>query len=373
MRRHLVWLPAVLSSLLWLAACSDDDSPPDDENDGGADSSAGEGGSTQAGSSAGGSPTTGGSRPMGGTAGSKNEGDAGSEVGGNGGASPGGELRGACDIDKRVGRFLVERQVTFGVVTGTVSEGVVPTSIPELVAEKDGCKVNKRRNLYCSPACVGAEVCGEDGSCIPYPRQISVGTVTIDGLTKPTIMNPPTNPKQAVMYFAPGADNPPFEIGSNIVLSAAGTEEHSAFELFGIGSEPLVEGPTWVLKEGQDLALEWPAPSDDAIPTSVFVELTIDQHGNSPLSLSCVLDDTGTGSIPAELIDQLINSGVSGFPNGRIARRTVDKVELDVGCVELVVGSGFSASVSVSGFTPCMKPADCPEGQTCNLQLERCE
>jgi hypothetical protein len=283
---------------------------------------------------------------------------------------PNNELRGACDIDKRVGRFSIEKQIDFGVVTGTILAGVVPTSIPELVAEKDGCKVYKRRNLQCSPACVGAETCGEAGSCIPYPRQVNVGTITVDGLTKPTTMKPQ---KPGAVYFAPGADNPPFEIGSNVVLSATGSDDHPAFALFGIGSEPLEDEPTWVLEEGKDLALKWPAPSDDAVPTVISVELTIDQHGNSPLSLSCVFDDTGTGSIPTELVDELINSGVSGFPNGRIARRTVDSVELDVGCVELVVGSAFAASVEVAGFTPCMKEADCPDNQSCNMQLERCE
>jgi hypothetical protein len=370
MKQHTIWLSVVASALLFLGACSDDDAPPDDPNVGGDNSSAGEGGSAQAGSSHGGSPATGGSRPMAGSAGTTSSGgDPGGDVGGNGGASPTSELRGACDIDKRVGRFSIERQKDFGVVTGTILEGLVPTSIPELVAEKDGCKVYKRRNLQCSPACVGAETCGEEGSCIPYPRQVGVGTITVDGLTKATLMNPQ---KPGAVYFAPGADNPPFEVGSNVVLSAAGTDDHAAFELFGVGSEPLEDEPTWVLKEGKDLALEWPAPSS-AVPTSIAVELTIDQHGNSPLSLSCVLDDTGTGSIPAELVDELINSGVSGFPNGRIARRTVDKVELDVGCVELVVGSAFSASVEVAGFTPCKKPADCPDGQSCNLELERCE
>lgn len=371
MKPQLVWFSVVFSSLLWLGACSDDDAPPDDDpNVGGDSTSAGESGSAQAGSSGGGSPAMGGSRPMGGTAGTNNQGDAGGDVGGSAGAPASSELRGACDVDKRVGRFSIERQKDFGVVTGTISEGVVPTSIPELIAEKNGCKVNKRRTLLCSPACIGAETCGEEGSCIPYPRQVSVGTITIAGLTMPTTMNPQ---KPGAVYFAPGADNPPFEVGSNIVLSAAGTDERAGFELFGIGSEPLEEGPTWLLEEGKDLAIEWPAPTDDAVPTHISVELTIDQHGNSPLSLSCVLEDTGTGSIPAELIDHLINSGVSGFPNGRIARHTVDKVELDVGCVELVVGSAFSASVDVAGFTPCTKPADCPDGQTCNLDLERCE
>jgi hypothetical protein len=173
-------------------------------------------------------------------------------------------------------------------------------------------------------------------------------------------------------YFSPGADNPPYVVGGEVVLSAQGTGATPAFQLFGIGSEPLAEAPTWVVQRGEDLALEWPAPTSK-LETSVLVELTIDQHGISPLSLACEFDDTGSAVIPAQLVQLLISAGVSGFPNGRIARRTADHVELDVGCVELIVGSPRAASVAVSGYTPCDAPSDCPSPQTCNLPLQRCE
>jgi hypothetical protein len=277
--------------------------------------------------------------------------------------------RGPCDFTSRVGRFSIEKQVDFGVVQGTVDEGVVPTSIPRIVSEIAGCKLLERRNLACIPGCVGAETCGESGTCIPYPRQVSVGEVTISGLTKETIMSPqqPGN-----SYFAPGADNPPYEVQSKVVLSAEGAGDVGSFQLFGVGSEPLAESPRWVLERGADLTLTWAAPTS-SVEATVLVELTIDQHGISPLSLSCELEDTGSATVPAAAVDQLINSGVSGFPNGRIIRRTADHIELGAGCVELVVGSPLAASVSVSGFTPCNGQGDCPSGQACNVPLQRCE
>jgi hypothetical protein len=277
--------------------------------------------------------------------------------------------RGACDQAGRVGRFSIEKQIDFGVVQGTVSDGVVPTEIPRLVSEDASCRLLERRNLACAPGCVGAETCGELGTCIPYPRQLSVGEVNIAGLTQETRMSPqaPGN-----SYFSPGADNPPYQVGSQVVLSAEGTDTRPGFQLFGVGSEPFAEGPSWLLAAGTDLALAWQAPTSDT-QTRVLVELTIDQHGVSPLSLSCEFDDTGSATVPAAIIDQLIGSGVTGFPNGRITRRTADHVQLDVGCVELVVGSPRAAAVSVSGFTPCNAPADCSNEQTCNLSLQRCE
>lgn len=277
--------------------------------------------------------------------------------------------RGPCAIASRVGSFAIENQAQFGVVQGTVADGVVPTAIPRLALEDGACRLLERRTLACIPACVGAETCGEDGACIPYPRQVSVGTVVITGLTKATTMSPlqPGN-----SYFSPGADNPPYAPGSEIALSASGEGEHAPFSLFGLGSEPLAQAPNWQLVAGQDFDVTWPAPTSDVAAT-VLVELTIDQHGASPLTLSCEFPDTGSALIPSAIINRMIDSGVSGFPNGRLMRRTTDHVDLDVGCVELVVGSPLAADVSVAGFTPCNTSADCPSGQTCNVALQRCE
>jgi hypothetical protein len=277
--------------------------------------------------------------------------------------------RGACELADRVGGFSIEKQVQFGVVQGTVTDGVVPTAIPTLALSDGACKLLERRTLACIPACVGAETCGEGGACIPYPRQVSVGEVTVSGLTQETRMSPlaPGN-----SYFAPGADNPPYAVGREVVLSAAGAGELEAFQLFGTGSEPLVDAPLWQLEAGQDLSIEWPAPAS-GVGTTVLVELTIDQHGASPLSLSCEFPDTGSAAVPAALIDRMIDSGVSGFPNGRITRRTADHVDVGAGCVDLVVGSPLAASIGLAGYTPCNGDEDCPSGQGCNIVLERCE
>jgi len=277
--------------------------------------------------------------------------------------------RGACDVTARVGQFSVESQADFGVIQGSVSEGVVPTAIPRLALQAESCQLLERRTLSCLPACVGAETCAEEGTCIPYPEQLSVGDVSILGLQRETRMSPlpPSN-----AYFAPGADNPPFASLSAVALLASGAGELPAFQLFGVGSEPLVEGPSWAIESGADLAIAWPAPSVDA-GTQVLVELTLDQHGTTPLSLACEFEDTGSASIPRSIIERLISSGVSGFPSGRITRRTVDHVDLEIGCVEFVVGSTLSASISIAGYTPCRKQSDCPRGLLCNLALQRCE
>lgn len=283
--------------------------------------------------------------------------------------TPARALRGGCDLGQRIGGFSVEAQVDFGVIQGVVADAVLPTEVPRLAGEVGPCRLQERRILVCLPACGGSEACGESGSCIPYPRQLDIGVVDIAGLTRATSMTPlqPGN-----TYFSPGADNPPYASDAQIVLTAQGGSGVAAFELLGHGSAPLVDAPSWQLARGQALSLSWPVPSTPA-PTHVLVELTIDQHGASPFTLSCELEDTGSASVPAAIIEQLIDAGVSGFPNGRIMRRTADHVQLEQGCVELVVGSPRSANVTLAGYTPCINSAACPSGQSCNTTLQRCE
>lgn len=290
------------------------------------------------------------------------------QAGGSGEASSG-SLRGECDIGARVGRFSVEGQSDFGVVQGAVFEGVVPTAIPSLLSEAGPCRLLERRNLVCTPACVGSTTCGEDGACIPYPRQLSVGDVTISGLTQPTNLSP-QDPGNG--YFAPGADNPPFPVGSEVTLTAEGEGGRAGFELKGFGSPPLGAKPSWLIERSKSLSVLW-ENGDPGARTRVTVELSVDQHGISPLTLACEFEDSGTASIPASMVDELLDSGVSGFPNGRIFRRTADRVLLDLGCVDLLVGSPLAADVTVAGVVPCKKVADCPTGQTCNVMQERCE
>ena len=278
-------------------------------------------------------------------------------------------LRGPCDLATRIGGFSVEAQADFGVVQGVVADAVLPAAVPRLVSETGSCRLLQRRNLACLPACAGNEACGEAGSCIPYPRQIDVGVVEIAGLTRTTSMSPlePGN-----TYFSPGADNPPYSSDAQVLLTAAGGSGIEPFELLGRGSEPLPESPSGQLVRGMDLSLSWPPPGTQA-PTHVLVELTIDQHGVSPLTLACELADSGSGTLPAALIDQLLDAGISGFPNGKLTRRTADHVLLAQGCVELMVGSPRAANVTVAGYTPCNGSAECPDGQSCNTSLQRCE
>ncbi len=106
----------------------------------------------------------------------------------------------------------------------------------------------------------------------------------------------------------------------------------------------------------------------------VYMLVNIDQHGASPLNLVCEVADTGSAVIPATVMDELLASGVSGFPNGQLIRRTVDSVPIgDVGCMELRIASPREPDVRVAGHTHCKSDLDCLTGQTCTLLIETCQ
>ena len=109
-----------------------------------------------------------------------------------------------------------------------------------------------------------------------------------------------------------------------------------------------------------------------AARTTVYAELNIDLHGLTPLLLTCELPDIGTGTISASMIDGLIGAGVTGFPEGRVARRTVDSITAPSGCVEFSVSSVRDIELEVTGFIPCTRQAECPPGLTCDVAIQQC-
>jgi hypothetical protein len=146
-----------------------------------------------------------------------------------------------------------------------------------------------------------------------------------------------------------------------------------ALELYGIGVTQLVPTEsTWTITDGTDLEIAWAPPPANA-RSRIFLEVNIDQHGLTPATLTCDLPDTGSAAIPAVIIDGLIASGVTGFPTGRVARRTVDSHTSAEGCIEFLVTSVRTIAVDVTGHTPCDGPEDCTPPQTCNTVIQQCE
>jgi hypothetical protein len=278
------------------------------------------------------------------------------------------ELNGHCSLDTKVGGFTVEVQELFSVASGKVTNGTIPTTILQEDFVEGDCRLMRRINPFCDPPCTSGYTCDFDGTCIDFPISQDIGTVTIIGLNKYLEMEPiaPGN-----NYFDTALPaGPIFDPGAVIRLQAEGGP-YEPMELWGVGVEPIVADDAWVVVPEESLFINW-TPSDAESVSNIFLGLNVDQHGNTPLTLYCNVEDTGEVEITATLIELLLNSGVSGYPSGTVTRQTVDSLFTTDGCVELIVGTPISTTVEVEGHTPCNNDLDCPEGQVCEVLIQTC-
>jgi hypothetical protein len=278
-------------------------------------------------------------------------------------------LAGACPSATDLGGFTVDAYEDYTAVSGEVDDGVVPASVLTEAVTEGECALYTRENPYCSPSCSGDEVCDTDGTCLPYPLAQDLGRVTIAGLAARVRMDPvePGN-----TYFDTTLPHPGFAPGDAVELTTEGADFPS-FTLHGYGVTQLIPGEaTWTLTAGDATTLTWDAPGG-ATPAAVELTLSVDQHGATPAQLSCTFADDGAGEVPAGVVTALVDAGVTGYPQGSLVRRTMDRVELDAGCADLRVGWVTRPDdVTVTGHTPCGRDEDCPEGQTCDTAIETC-
>ena len=278
-------------------------------------------------------------------------------------------LAGPCDLEGRRGGFVVEAYGDYSIVDGTVEDGTVPISVLEQVAAGGDCRLMRRNNPFCDPPCEADETCDHDGTCIPYPEPVDLGTVTVGGLSADVSMDPVM---PGYSYFDTSLPHPAFDPMALVTLRTTGGAL-DPFTLHGVGVHPLeVTGEGWIVDEGQPLAVGWTAPVGEARST-VDLRLNIDQHGISPVTIWCAFTDTGSAEIPVAVIDALVAAGVSGFPNGSLRRRTADSTVVGGGCVDLLVAAPRTVDVDVAGYIPCDGPEDCPDDLDCNEETGLCE
>jgi hypothetical protein len=115
------------------------------------------------------------------------------------------------------------------------------------------------------------------------------------------------------------------------------------FALRGVGGPALELVTTdWLLAAGAPLAIEWTRSERDDL--RVHVSMSVDQHGIAPSSLECEAADAGSLTVPAGMVDALLELGQSGIPSARIQRLSVDSAEVGPGCADLTVSSTVRSS-----------------------------
>lgn len=279
-------------------------------------------------------------------------------------------LGGACPDLTRLGRFIAASTAHYAYVTGSALDGVVPVNVYQPVATEGECTLLQRDNPFCDPGCQPDETCSFEGECIPYPTSQDLGVVTVQGLLEPVSMEPVT---PGYTYFDTSLPNPPWEPGALLTLQTGG----GAFEAVTLHGEAphafSATSTTWNLVQGEPLAIGWDPPSDEA-QSKVRITLNVDLHGITPALFECWFEDDGQGEVPADLLDQFLSLGITGFPEGSFARVTADQAPIgDGGCLDFWTTIDLPPDLSVDGYTPCTRDEDCPDGMECNEELERCE
>ncbi|MFT7578563.1 MAG: hypothetical protein ACI9MR_000221 [Myxococcota bacterium] len=275
-----------------------------------------------------------------------------------------------CADAARVGTFQVGRWQRYSAVTGEVTNGVIPLTVRQEIGRDGDCRLLRKQNPFCNPACANGDLCDHDGQCIPYPENQSVGTITVSGLNALVEMMP--NPVQS--YAAVDVPLALFDTDAEITLSAAG-DALAGFTMAAFGVPPLVAPEeTLDLARDRPLVVEWTAEPG---AWHIVFSVNIDQHGSSPVTLVCDVADSGRHTVSATLINAFLDAGVSGFASFDLVRRTVssttvDAFNADANCIELQVLSQADGRLTVNGHIACTRPQDCPPELVCDRAVNTC-
>jgi hypothetical protein len=256
------------------------------------------------------------------------------------------------------------------IVSGAVSDGVLPSSIPAVSGEAEGCQLLTPRDLFCA-ACSSDQTCAGDDECVAKPVKVSAGALQVDGLLAAAEVSPNAitldYSKTLLEPF------PAYEVGSSLVFQTEGADV-PAFkaEVTGVAKLSSEQSVVSVGRE-RPAVLSWDVTGVDTADSAIYVSFSVNVHGAVTGWIECTVDDDGAFEIPAQLITQLIDMGLSGFPRVDLERRSSATVDLTVGqtdgCVDVYAGSKLTLDIEVEGLTSCNTDEDCADGQVCSEGL----
>ncbi len=266
-----------------------------------------------------------------------------------------------CQPAFHVGGFDIILDDEFTAVQGQVFDAVSPSRQHEVIRREGDCAWMRAPTLVCNPSCGVGTTCTPQGTCTPTPVAVTAGTVTAEGLRAAVSMEPRA---PAFFYsFTGDLPHPGFTPGAGMRVRGDG------FELLGWGIEALETASSTIeMQRDTPLVLSWGAPSLTG-PSKIEISVNINGHGLVGSHLECVVDDTGSYTIPATLINDLMDDGLSGFPSLTIRRTTTDNASVAGGCIELDVESSDTIDITIPGLTSCDGDEDCTPPETCQPDL----
>jgi hypothetical protein len=236
--------------------------------------------------------------------------------------------------------------------------------------EQEGCRLLEPRVPFCDPSCEFGETCVEDGQCAARPATVSVGTVTVQGLRTAEGATEFSMEPVGNNYQSPTLPYPAFAEGDPIRLESSGGDfQPFAIESTGISQLQTSSGGPLPMEREQPLALSWIAAGQPDLAT-IQIKVDIAHHGGARGKIVCETADTGSFSVPAPLVNRLMNLGIAGFPTAVLTRKAVGSTQMEHGRVELTALSTVELGIQIEGLVSCNEDADCPDGQTCQDDLK---
>jgi hypothetical protein len=264
------------------------------------------------------------------------------------------ELYRPCGEGTRAGGFYMQMDST-GVTSGDTSFRGFVTARPddffrEAVASEGGCTLMRYMRPMACPSCADTGICHADGTCVTPAIGRDVGTVFLEGLPTPVLLEPAQPTTSATYVTAPGQiPYPPAALGTPITLSATGGD-YGPFTLQGRSIEPLqYDGRTTTISN-ITARVEWDPPAQPSgSRMTVWLDLgaaDIEIDAEPRSYITCDFPDTGAANIPISLVNQHARDGISPMPLLMLTRMTVDSVQLAPGCVDFKMQSVATRSVS---------------------------
>lgn len=208
------------------------------------------------------------------------------------------------------------------------------------------CRLLEFEPGFCDGACDG--VCRAPDVCEPWPIYQLAGTLTVEGGAADLTVTPTASGEY--LYYS-GFEDGFFSEGDPLTMSFAGGEVTS-FEAHGTGPPPIAAADpmeaevTLDLPWEGDFVFEWDNPSPGASMRARVIAGG-NAHGQpNPFVIDCEAPDTGSITVPGELLSQVGAIGFGGA-KGRdrsafeLTRYVTTDVEVPGGRVQAVVGRTF--------------------------------
>jgi hypothetical protein len=247
-------------------------------------------------------------------------------------------------------------------VLGIIYDGPAPSGeVPlKLESRMGDCELLVPWAPFCTEPCTGGAKCTADDTCTAQPKMVDVGPVVLSGLGDELTMEAiagnyqsPTLPAEACAEGAPvSLDSSSFSMESRCIARL----------------ELTTEAPIRVVSE-ESVELAWTPPSSEA-DSRVKIHLDIAHHGGKKGEINCDVADTGSFSVPEELVTQLVSLGLAGYPDITLERYSV-AADASSSLIQLRIGSLVRREVD-TGVVSCDEDSQCESGQTCNTADRTC-